>query len=569
LPDIFGVQKGSTFEHGLIDSNSEASFDTALEHLNHRWNNLERSCISSTANQRFYFWFLKYKAADIKACVLPSVRVKAGFDSTCKFTTNMSESINHVIKQEVDWKESKLPVLIDHLKTVVHKHVNEFQRAVIARGEWKFISPYKHLQIPQAIWFLKNSEFKEKHMKKVQGSEVKSAAPLKDGNSTLSVPFQSCGLANIAGSTLSNIWSKATMLVKSKDVLNAPWLCDEKARLVNSNSSLHPHIVTMHKTNKRLYCCDDKCPMIAGFSICSHVVAVTECNGDLKSFLDAASATCAPNLSAIANQGLPRGAGRKGGIPKCKRKTAVPIQSRSVHPCLVGTAGTSSMSKWLRAVTWNHHNHPTSLLLWMPRILSPSCTQGTNDFDLLESLTCSAVQKSSALPVQSPTAHLPSSSSTLTLQSLQQPCISPPSVSFPPTTVSLPASTVSQATSPGQLVLGTGVNFNIRPPSILQSLPVVSNTGNPTPGCTANRNSKPFTIKLRTKQIKICQSCCKDYEVENDTLGLVVANPERKWISSPVTGAQFWGKESSSHYHANMMCLKKAEVHLRLKYLRN
>ena len=99
--------------------------------------------------------------------------------------------------------------------------------------------------------------------------------------------------------------------MRSKNVLNAPWLCDEKARLVKSNSSLLPHIVTTHKTNKRLYCCDNKCPMFAGFSICSHVVAVAECNGDLKSFLDAASATCAPNLSAIANQGLPRGAGKE------------------------------------------------------------------------------------------------------------------------------------------------------------------------------------------------------------------------------------------------------------------
>ena len=117
----------------------------------------------------------------------------------------------------------------------------------------------------------------------------------------------------------------------------------------------------------------------------------------------------------------------------------------------------------------------------------------------------------------------------------------------------------SRATSQGQLVLGTGVNFNIRPPSILQSLPVVSNIGIPTPRRTANRNSKPFTLKLRTKQIKICQSCCKDYEGENDTLGLVVAHPERKWISNPVTGAQFWGKESNSHYHAHVMCLKKVE----------
>ena len=135
--------------------------------------------------------------------------------------------------------------------------------------------------------------------------------------------------------------------MKSNDVLNAPWLCDEKARLVKSNSSPHSHIVTTRKTNKRLYCCVEKCPSFAGFSICSHVVAVAECNGDLKSlnFLDAASATCAPNLSAIANQGLPRGAGRKGGIPKRKRKTAVPIQPRSVRPCLVGIAGTSSTSQ--------------------------------------------------------------------------------------------------------------------------------------------------------------------------------------------------------------------------------
>ena len=124
--------------------------------------------------------------------------------------------------------------------------------------------------------------------------------------------------------------------MKSKDyVLAAPWLSDDKARLVKSSSSPHPHIVTTHKSNKNLYYCDDKCAMFKEFSLCSHVVAVAECNGDLNAFLDAISSTCAPNLTAIANQGLPKGAGRKGGIPKCKRKSAVPIQSRSIHPCLL------------------------------------------------------------------------------------------------------------------------------------------------------------------------------------------------------------------------------------------
>ena len=106
---------------------------------------------------------------------------------------------------------------------------------------------------------------------------------------------------------------------------------------------------------------------------------MAKCNGDLKSFLDAASATCAPNLSAIANQGLPRGAGRKRGIPKRKRKTAVPIQLRSVCPCLVGIAGTSNTSQ----VAESSNLEPPQLSNITPALDAQDsffqCTQGTNE----------------------------------------------------------------------------------------------------------------------------------------------------------------------------------------------
>ena len=71
---------------------------------------------------------------------------------------------------------------------------------------------------------------------------------------------------------------------------------------------------------------------------------------------------------------------------------------------------------------------------------------------------------------------------------------------------------------------------------------------------------KPFTLKLKTKQIRICQSCRKDYEGANDTLGLVVARAERRLVSNLSTGVQFLGRESNSHYHAHMNCLKKADA---------
>ena len=541
LSDVFGVQKGSNFEAGLVDADSEASFSTALDNLKHRWNNLERSCHGS--DPQFHSWFCKYKASDIIKCVLPGVRVKAGVSPTHRFTTNVSESINHVIKQEVDWKENKLPVLIDHLKAITKQHVAELEKAVIGRGEWKFTTMHKHLQIPGTTWFSKNLEFKEKHMKKVQSCKVTkkavgaSCSPESASGSsfvsTLSVPVEKSGVTAIAPSTLNNIWKKAEVLVASEGhIINAPWLSDEKARLVKSSSSPHPHIVKTHKKNNKLYCCDDNCIMFKGFLLCAHVVAVAENNGDLKAFLDTVNGTCGPNLTAIANQGLLNGAGRKGGVPKRKRKSTVPIQSKSVRPCFELNTPQPSPSQCNSGVA-----PPSSAsVLCQGSPTTSSCLKSSlsevpgpsvlvSDQDLLH-------QFMSSLPVAT-TCYLPSPS--------------------------LPTTSVSQATSHGQVVVGTGVSFNIASP-VLQSSPVL-----PIPGGTSAfsprepSSSKPFTLKFKTKQIRVCQSCRNNYEGENDTLGLVVTHPEKRLISNTITGAQFLGKESNSHYHAHIKCLRIAD----------
>ena len=88
-------------------------------------------------------------------------------------------------------------------------------------------------------------------------------------------------------------------------------------------------------------------------------------------------------------------------------------------------------------------------------------------------------------------------------------------------------------------------------PSYLMSPPALSPS---LPG-TANTNANPFILKFKTKQMKVCQACCKNYEGTNDTMGLVVARMERWMVSNLTTGAQFLGKESNSHYHAHMSCL--------------
>ena len=42
-------------------------------------------------------------------------------------------------------------------------------------------------------------------------------------------------------------------------------------------------------------------------------------------------------------------------------------------------------------------------------------------------------------------------------------------------------------------------------------------------------------------------------------MGFVVARAERRLVSNLVTGTQFLGRESNSHYHLHMSCLKLAK----------
>ena len=113
LADIFGHQVGSQLELGIIDAPSEASYLKSLDRVKAKWNNLEQSYLPSNEDPQFFTWFCRYKSHDIVKCVLPEVRYRAGFKNpTAHFTTNSSESLNHLIKQEVEWKESQLPELI-------------------------------------------------------------------------------------------------------------------------------------------------------------------------------------------------------------------------------------------------------------------------------------------------------------------------------------------------------------------------------------------------------------------------------------------------------------------------
>ena len=131
---------------------------------------------------------------------------------------------------------------------------------------------------------------------------------------------------------MQNIWSKAEKLIRSYGhIIKVPWLHDDQARLVKSYSSPQPHVVTRNPKNKHMFCCDNNCQMFKCFSVCSHAIATAQVNGQLEAYLTEVNTTSKPNLTFIANQGMPQGSGRKGGKPKRKRNCKLPtIETRSV-----------------------------------------------------------------------------------------------------------------------------------------------------------------------------------------------------------------------------------------------
>ena len=552
LDDIFGKKVSSHFEAGLVDAKSESEFRAALGRLKYRWNNLERSCIIDNADPEFHSWFCKFKAEDIIKSALPSVRVQAGADPHRLFTTNNSESLNKVIKGEVDWKENKLPSLIGHLNKLAKQHQAEMEKAIINRGEWCLCSQYASLQVSESVWFSRmKPDEKQKHLKKVLTTQV---IPLNTSDPNMSSAQEHCGglsisveaavarLPTVSISTLACMWNKAAGLIRAGDhILNVPWLSNPKARLIKSSSSPQPHIVTTKPNSTCTYICDTNCPMFKGYSLCSHVVAAAEVNGDLSDFLDAIKKQCTPNLTAIASNGFSSGSGRKGGIPKRKRKSPISIESRSVRQCLQSpNSDLASISKTVSfapttagvLTTMATPALPFSSTIPTSSLLATAFSAVTPT--LLQPATVSPVVVTSSFPAATCTAAV--------LQPSTSPMYSSSGSAQLPVNMFSPVSSANQ--SGGQVIVnGTGLNLNITGARTLND----------------KDTPKPFVLKLKAKNLRICQSCRKDYDGGNDTLGLVVARPERRLVSNLATGIQFLGKESNSHYHAHRLCLLKAD----------
>ena len=118
------------------------------------------------------------------------------------------------------------------------------------------------------------------------------------------------------------MWDKAEEYLNSNNsVLSAPG-SNKKSKMVASRSSVAPRFVPVSSSGQ--YCCDKNCIQWCSSKICSHTVVSAEVNGELQKFLRWYWDSCQePNITQLANFGLPAGRGCKGGVAKRKQSRTV------------------------------------------------------------------------------------------------------------------------------------------------------------------------------------------------------------------------------------------------------
>ena len=139
----------SIFGHrGICASDNELILEERVKHARKLVN--EKIPIAST-------YIDKLVPQIIESVVKPQQAGVITFD----WTNNNSESLNHIIKQAVQWKSQSVYDLVVKLYELVQGQYRDLENALIGQGNFRLSEEYKHYEISPALWSFKTKEERE------------------------------------------------------------------------------------------------------------------------------------------------------------------------------------------------------------------------------------------------------------------------------------------------------------------------------------------------------------------------------------------------------------------------
>jgi len=100
--------------------------------------------------------FNKYYLQKMKNILKEKVNkpITAGFVSKT-WTNNNSESLNHVLKQAIDWKSKPLLDLVKILSDIVATHFKDLRRTLVSTGQYRIADTHKQFGVTRTLWVSK------------------------------------------------------------------------------------------------------------------------------------------------------------------------------------------------------------------------------------------------------------------------------------------------------------------------------------------------------------------------------------------------------------------------------
>ena len=101
-----------------------------------------------------------------------------------QWTNNNCESMNHVLKIQVDWKPKRVTDLIDHLQSVVHQQYLELQRSLAGLGDLQLTPGFNRHLTTQLRWNAMSTDVKQRAFSKLMADDGSTSKTKKNVTST-------------------------------------------------------------------------------------------------------------------------------------------------------------------------------------------------------------------------------------------------------------------------------------------------------------------------------------------------------------------------------------------------
>lgn len=92
-----------------------------------------------------------------------------------QWTNNNYESLNHVLKQNIEWKTQPLLDLLEVIRELVDVQFKDLRRSLVGTGQFKLADTHKQFAVSRSVWAGKTQAEKDRHYNRFRTFAVKDS----------------------------------------------------------------------------------------------------------------------------------------------------------------------------------------------------------------------------------------------------------------------------------------------------------------------------------------------------------------------------------------------------------